>query len=246
MSGPSPRFLLLQARLEGDEMARHEHECFYKALEVPEASVKCWNLLQGPPTERELDQTDLLLIGGSGHFSVCDDDPFIHQFLDFLGDVCVARRFPTFASCFGFQGLVVAGGGEVIHDVPNTEVGTFDIFVSEEGLKDPLLGDIGPSFKAQLGHKDRATRLPAGMTHLASSALVSYQCVRVGDSDVFGTQFHPELTRQANTLRYLRYQAGYVEAEPDRPEDQVLQSMEESPLATALLPRWMNAALSRS
>lgn len=225
-------------------MATHEHSCFVESLGVPWDTIHCHNILNGPPTEAELAEHDLILIGGSGHFSITDTDPFIGQFIDFLADVCVARRFPTFGSCFGFQGLVVAGGGSVIRDPATAEVGTFDIFVTGDGADDPLLGALAPSFKAQLGHKDRADRLPAGMVHLAYSERVPYQCIRVEGTEVFATQFHPELSRQANTMRYLRYQAGYSRS--GQIEDDVLSSMAESPGATALLLRWVEAVTGAS
>jgi GMP synthase (glutamine-hydrolysing) len=235
----SPRYLLLQARNPGDAMARHEHECFSRTLRTDVDHVECWNLLQGAPDEAALRRTDLILVGGSGDFSICDSDPFIRQFIDFMGEVCVQRQLPTFGSCFGFQALVVAGGGEVIQDKSTAEVGTFDIHVTTEGGSDPLLGRLAPTFKAQLGHKDRASRLPSGMTHLAYSDRVPYQCVRVGDGPVFATQFHPELDRDANTMRYLRYQAGYSANNATEPEDEVLSSMADTPQASDLLRRWV-------
>ncbi len=218
-------------------MAVHEHECFVQTLGVEREAITCHNLLGGAPDARTLEETDLILIGGSGDFSVTDSKPFIHQFIDFLADVCVARSFPTFGSCFGFQGLVVAGGGTVVTDPARAEVGTFDIFVTDEGRSDPLLAPLAPHFKAQLGHKDRAERLPTGMTHLAYSERVPYQCIRIDGADVFATQFHPELSRQANTKRYLRYQAGYDKG--GQQEDSVLASMSDSPGATSLLLNWV-------
>ncbi len=224
-------------------MATHEHECFVNTLRVDSDHIECWNLLSGPPDEAAMQRTDMILIGGSGDYSVCDSDRFIHQFIDFLADVCVERDFPTFGSCFGFQGLVVAGGGEVIRDPARAEVGTFDIFVTEDGARDRLLSDVSPRFKAQLGHKDRALRLPSGMTHLAYSDRVPHQAIRVGDTHVFATQFHPELDRDANTMRYLRYQAGYEKGGADTPADEVLSTMDDSPEASALLRRWVDQVL---
>jgi len=238
-----PRFLLLQARVPGDPMAAHEHRCFAASLGVPVTALACHSLLDGPPSEALIDETDLILIGGSGDFSVCGDEPFLRGFFDFLSDVCVARDIPTFGSCFGFQGLVVAGGGTVIRDPERTEVGTFEVFLTEVGRKDPLLGALSPSFKAQLGHTDRAVELPAGVQGLAYSERVSQQAFRIPGRRIFATQFHPELNRSTNEDRYRRYRERYGGA-TNEAEDPVLQSLADSPGATALLERWVREVIA--
>jgi GMP synthase (glutamine-hydrolysing) len=239
------KFLLLQARDPGDPMAAHEHACFAKALGVPAAAIRCHDLLAGVPDEGALSLCDLLLVGGSGDYSVLNGHAWVRGFIDFLSRVVVGERFPTFASCFGFQGLVLAGGGAIVKDEPHGEVGTYDVFVTDAGAADPLLGALAPSFKAQLGHTDRADRLPAGVIHLAHSALSPYQAFRVAGTPVIATQFHPELDREANTLRYMRYLANYrAKGISSDADDPVLRRLAESPQATALLPRWVDDVLT--
>ena len=239
-----PRLLLLQARKDDDPMALHEQQCFASCLGVSPDLVPCQNILHGLPTTETLESTDLLLIGGSGEYSVTDNAQFIFDFIDFLAEVCVNQHVPTFGSCFGFQGLVVAAGGEVKTDTSRAEVGTFDITLTDAGQKDPLFEGVPKVFSAQLGHKDMATRLPSGLQHLASSERAPFQAVRVPGTEVVATQFHPELTRQANTKRYLRYQAGYSVTKELRDSDSVLSTMNESPEASALIPRWVTQAHS--
>ena len=238
----TPRFLLLQARLPGDAMAAHEHRSFAAALGVPLADIALHDLLRGSPSEDALQQAAILLVGGSGDFGVLDPEPFIGEFVDFLADVVVARGIPTFASCFGFQALVVAGGGRVIHDAKRSEVGTFDIHITEAGAADPLLGPLSPRFRAQLGHKDRASILPADLVHLASSDLVPYQAVRVRDLPIVATQFHPELDEHGNRHRYEAYLESYT-LNAAEAETQVAYSSAPSPDATALLPRFAASIL---
>lgn len=234
---PAQHFLLLQARSAGDPMARHEQECFARALELPLEQIRPWDLLQGPPGEGELAEGQLLLVGGSGSYSTLDDLPWIGAFFDFISEVVIARSIPTFASCFGFQAIVRAGGGEVVRDPSRAEVGTFEIRVSPAGSSDSLVGPLTPSFPAQLGHKDHATGLPAGTLHLAGSERSPFQALRVAGTHIFGTQFHPELDREANIYRYAAYRAAYAGSSADD-DDDVLSGMTESPEATALLPRW--------
>ena len=68
---------------------------------------------------------------------------------------------PAFASCWGFQALARALGGEVVTDLVRAEVGTFEIQLTAAGRSDPLFGPLGERFLAQLGHQDVVTRLPA-------------------------------------------------------------------------------------
>ncbi len=217
-------------------MALHEQTCFANALNVPLSTISIHDLLSGAPSMATVEAHDAVLIGGSGDYSVLGNHEFLPPFFDFLADVVIGEKLPTFASCFGFQALVLAGGGEVVHDEERSEVGTYTLTVTEVGQADPLFQELAPSFKAQLGHKDHAARLPAGMTNLASSELAPYQALRVDGLPIVATQFHPELTREANTERYLRYWEAYGTG--DATNDPVLARMADSPLATALLPRW--------
>lgn len=235
------RFLLLQARLPRDEMATHEHGCFARTLGVGGDQIVSHSLLEGAPDARMIEEANALLVGGSGQFSVLDNEVWVKGFIDFLSEVVVAQRKPTFASCFGFQGLVLAGGGDVICDKDNTEVGTFELSLSEAGKADPLFGAMPAQVKVQLGHKDRADRLPSGMIHLASTALAPHQALRVEGTPIVATQFHPELQKQDNIDRYLRYWEEYGSGDPGN--DPVMRTMDDSPEASELLPRWVREEL---
>jgi GMP synthase (glutamine-hydrolysing) len=237
-----PRFLLLQARLSDDVMAAHEHRCFAETLGVPLERVRCHDLLRGPPSDADLAACDLLLVGGSGSFSVLDDHRWLKDFYGFLEHVAIPRALPVFASCFGFQALVVAGGGEVIHDVEHAEVGTFEVTLTEAGLRDPLLAGCAPSFVAQFGHKDRAARLPSGVVSLAGSERAPYQAFRIPGTPIVATQFHPELDVEGNLHRYRAYLAIYV-SNPETCQDDVTARSRPSPEASALLPGWVREVL---
>ena len=169
-----------------------------------------FDLLAGAPTLADVRRHDALMIGGSGAFSVSQDNlPGQTAVLELLATV-VAAGHPTFASCFGFHLLVAALGGEVIYDPAGMEVGTYELALAEDGRADALFNHLPPRFMAQLGHKDRAVRLPDGVTNLAASALAPYQALRIPDRPIWATQFHPELTGAENLLRFERYQAEYA------------------------------------
>jgi len=241
----APQFLLMQARNPGDPGRAHEQQCFEETLGVPAGSIRSWDLLSGTPQPEDLEQADMLLVGGSGDYSVLDDLPFVTGFIDFLGDVLIPSKIPTFASCFGFQALVLAAGGELVRDPERAEVGTFPISVSEAGRADALLGSLFPSFKAQLGHKDRVETMPSGLTSLAASERAPCQALHVEGSYIYGTQFHPELSREANIYRFNLYRERYKGSAADS-SSEVSDSLEPTPHASALLPRWVELVRSNA
>lgn len=238
------KLLLLQARTPADEAAAHERLAFREILEIEPGQLQAWDLLRGPPTERELDQVACVLVGGAGEFSVTQagDLPWLRGFIDFMGRLA-EQGFPSFASCFGFQALVVAGGGEVVSDKSRAEVGTFEVTLTEAAETDPLFAPLESPFFAQFGHKDHATRLPAGVLSLASTARSPHQALRLPGKAVYATQFHPELSMTRNRERFRSYIATY--ARPDMPDtpDQVLAGFRETPEASALMKRFVDPLL---
>ena len=156
-----PRILLLQARKPDDPMKAQEVSCFSRRTGLALEKIVSHDLLDGPPTLDRARQFDALMVGGSGEFLVSERDlPEFDRLLDFLRRL-VDHGMPTFASCFGFQCMVEALGGEIIHDPEAIEVGTYDLWLTEEGAADPLLGRLPERFLAQMGRKDRARLLPA-------------------------------------------------------------------------------------
>ncbi|MBX3275452.1 MAG: gamma-glutamyl-gamma-aminobutyrate hydrolase family protein [Sandaracinaceae bacterium] len=235
----SLRLLLLQARHASDPMRDHEHRCFADRTGLAPAQIVPHDLLSGPPTLAQVRAFDGLLMGGSGDFLVSQgDQPNFEPTLALLRDV-VAARVPTFASCYGFQAMVHALGGEVIHDPENIEVGTFELSLTEEARRDELFGALPRRFVAQQGHKDRAARLPEGLVHLASSERAPYQALRVPGAPVWAVQFHPELDRDGSCTRYRHYLENYSpELSPEEVEA-AMASFEDSPEASALLGRFL-------
>lgn len=235
----SLRLLLLQAREPDDPMREHEHACFVDRTGLAPAQIVPHDLLAGAPRMAEVRRYDAVLMGGSGDFLVSKgDQPNFEPLLELLRELVAARQ-PTFASCYGFQAMVHALGGEVIHDPENQEVGSFELALTDEAAHDELFGALPRRFLAQQGHKDRAARLPAGIVHLASSARAPFQALRVPGAPVWASQFHPELDGDGSRTRYRRYLANYS---PELTEAEVAAAMarfEDSPEASALLGRFL-------
>jgi GMP synthase (glutamine-hydrolysing) len=199
-----PRFLLLQVRDADDPMQRHEVVCFARALGVPEQAIAVHDLLVGPPAPAALDRIDVVLLGGSGDYSVVRGGPWLPGALEAMATL-VHDGKPTFASCWGFQAMARALGGEVVTDRSRAEVGTIRLELTPAGESDPVFGPLGKRFDAQSGHEDIVETLPEGATLLASSDRVANEAFRFDGKPIYCTQFHPELTRTDLLARLKRY-----------------------------------------
>lgn len=239
----SPRYRLLQARTADEPVRAEERAAFAEKLGVSVERIEPYDLLEGATRyEAVTRDVDAVLVGGSGKFSIYDDADWLAPFVDTLGELA-ARQFPTFASCFGFQGLVVALGGRVQRDPAGSEVGSFDLEVTDDGRADPIFKALPARFVAQEGHKDRALDLPDGAVWLARSERCPYQALRIGEV-VYATQFHPELSCSDNRLRFQRYFREYSEVFGADRAQEMLDSFRESSEACALLSRF-GALLAR-
>ena len=235
------RYRLLQARISGDIVKSEEHAAFAQRLGVPSEDIEHHDLLTGPLDYATVASgVDCLLVGGSGAFGLQDrhEHDWINGFVDLLAEVA-DRRFPMFASCFGFQGLVVAMGGHVAPDEESAEVGSFQLSVLPDGEADPLFRDLPNTFWAQLGHKDRALIYPDGLQNLARSERCPYQALRIPGAPIYATQFHPELTHHNNKSRFKRYYDMYAKVFGDGEADRMMEhGFKPSPESNALLPRF--------
>lgn len=213
------KILLIQARLAGDPMARHEIDSFSDACGLPAEHFEIFNMVTHRMGDFRIEGVDAVMIGGSGEFSLAQGGFVWHDdFLDIIRRI-VEVGIPTFGSCFGFQGIVQALGGRLEADEDRSEVGTFSISLTEDvGEEDPIFGHLPPAFDAQLGHNDSVIELPDGLTHLASSERCHYQAIRVGDGPIVASQFHPELTREGSLARFRNYLEGYKRADQNMEE----------------------------
>ena len=234
-----PRILLLQARRADDPMKGQEFDCFVDKTGLPADRVVPHDLCEGPPAAAALRRFDAVMVGGSGDFYVSNGDlPAFEGTLDFLREV-VRRRHPMLASCFGYQCLVQALGGEIFHDPENMEVGTYELTLTESGKADPLFGELPETFLAQLGHKDRAIVHPVSLPNLASSPRSPFQAFRIPGQPIWATQFHPELDRATNLQRFRNYIGGYAVHLTEEGREAQVALFRESPEASDLLRRFL-------
>jgi GMP synthase (glutamine-hydrolysing) len=245
----SLRYLLLQTRNAGDPMAAQEVRCFARMLDCEISAIEVFDLLAAGPTVEQLKLPDVLLLGGSGHYSAAESVPsgeadsppraseWLERALDAMREIHGLAK-PTFASCWGFQAMARAMGGRCVHDLPNAEVGSIEITLTDAGRADPLFARLPQTFMAQAGHEDHVVSLPADAVLLASSARVSEQAFCFAGRPIYCTQFHPELDGTAMLERVLQYPE-YVARIARVPFDDFVRGVRETPEANSLLRRFV-------
>lgn len=203
------RYLLLQVRNEDDPMRAHEVESFARVFRISPERIAVHDLLSGPPSEAAVARADMILLGGSGHYSATGDGEWLMQCLDAMRRLHDQAK-PTFASCWGFQAMARAMGGEVIKDLDRAEVGTHTLTLTDAGKVDPIFGPLGETFFGQMGHEDCVIRLPDDAVRLATSRRAENQAYCFRNAPIYCTQFHPELNRNDLLARVQTYPE-YVE-----------------------------------
>ncbi|KKT25083.1 MAG: Glutamine amidotransferase class-I [Parcubacteria group bacterium GW2011_GWA2_43_9b] len=132
-----------------------------------------------------------VIISGSIHHVAEDNNKkwgkalfgFIQQHYD---------RIPILGVCYGHQALAFALGGDVEANKQGREVGTTQIFLTDEAQTDKLFFGFDSANFVQESHSDHIVALPKGAILLAYNQLSPNQAFRIGKS--WGIQFHPELT----------------------------------------------------
>ena len=231
------RYLLLQARRPEDPMRLQEQSCFMRALDCTTEQLDSWDLIPAANNVPRWSDYNAILFGGSGDYSVVAGGPWLSRVLEIIQEI-YDLAIPTFASCWGFQAISKALGGEVITNLDQAELGTTELTLTSEGAADPVFGFLDATFQAQMGHQDIVTRLPQGATLLASTGRVKNEAFCFPDKRWYGTQFHPELRLADLTERLTQYPE-YVERIAGIPLAEFLSKCQETPGVNALLSRFV-------
>ena len=117
---------------------------------------------------------------------------------------------PSYGSCWGVQMAAVAAGGEVRKNPKGREWGIARAITrTETGRRSGLLAGKPDRFDAFIMHLDEVTRLPTGVTMLATNEHSRVQAVEIqhGKGVFWSAQYHPEY----NLYEMARLIAGRAE-----------------------------------
>jgi GMP synthase (glutamine-hydrolysing) len=212
-------FLLIGTRAE-DRAADAEYAAFLRFGGLSEHQLVRVRLEQRPLHEllgtTDLDAWSGIVLGGSPFTTSDATKPEtqlrVEHELAALLDEVVERDFPFLGACYGIGTLGVHQRA-VVDRTYSEPVGGVTVELTSEGIADPLLGALPPRFQAYVGHKEAVTRLPPHATLLATSPACPVQAFKVG-TNVYATQFHPELDAPGIHLRVEIYRdEGYFPPE---------------------------------
>lgn len=201
-------FVLLATRAE-DQPADEEYALFLRFSGLrPEELVRVRLEAERMP-HLDLDALSGVFVGG-GPFNASDPierksavQRRVEAEFQALLDEIVERDFPFLGACYGVGTLGVHQGA-AIDGTYAEPISVVPVTLTDAGASDPLLADLPATFEAFVGHKEAVRVLPPSATLLASSPACPVQMFRVG-SNVYATQFHPELDVEGITTRIHAY-----------------------------------------
>ncbi|MDO5049537.1 MAG: glutamine amidotransferase [Actinomycetaceae bacterium] len=137
-----------------------------------------------------------------------------------LLDVLVPADFPFLGVCYGV-GTLLGHQGAKLSEKYSEEITAPTIYLTEEGLDDPITRGIPEQFRAYVGHKEACEIMPENAVLLGTGEKCPVQLFKVG-TNLYGTQFHPELDWPALHIRIIEYAENgyYAPAEQQRVIDE--------------------------
>jgi GMP synthase (glutamine-hydrolysing) len=219
-------FLLLSSRAE-DLAADGEYEAFLRCTGLAPEQLHRLRMEAGPLPPLDLDDWAGIFVGG-GPFNSSDPPEEksavqrrVEAEMGELLDEVVARDFPFLGACYGVGTLGVHQGG-IVDRTFAEPISAVPVRLTDAGRADPLLDGVPEEFLAFVGHKEACRVLPASAVLLADSPDCPVQMFRV-KSNVYATQFHPELDVEGIVTRVHVYQhAGYF---PPEERDELVASL---------------------
>jgi GMP synthase (glutamine-hydrolysing) len=206
-------FLLLSIRAD-DAAADNEYASFLGLAGLEERDLHRVRLDQRALGDIELRDWSGIWLGG-GPFNYSDPEESkspvqrrVEADLHGLLDAVVPADFPFLGACYGVGAL---GNHQraILGRRYAEPVGLVRVALTPPGRRDPVLRELPGTFDAFTGHKEAISKLPGHAVLLASSAACPVQAFRIG-SNVYATQFHPELDAEGLCTRIEVYKhAGY-------------------------------------
>jgi GMP synthase-like glutamine amidotransferase len=168
---------------------RHELryvEPFRQAFASP-VTVVHWSDVQA------LDDVDGIVLSGQPVTDPSHTQEMVNENFGWVADVEV----PLIGICGGHQVIGLIFGADLRRN-DSEPLGLYPVFVTEEGVRDPLFKDVEledreerPCFMSCAHHRDTIT-LPEGFVLLAATELCSVALMRHPARPIYGSQLHLE------------------------------------------------------
>ena len=144
---------------------------------------------------KNLENYDGLIWGGSS-LNIYNDCIEIRRQISFMKE-CFKNIKKILAICWGMQVAVTAAGGEVKKCTKGSHRGiASNIEINENGLNHPLYKNKDQKFNTPAFNFDEVVTMPEDSILLASNSINNVQGInfKVGNSNIWGLQYHPEIT----------------------------------------------------
>lgn len=106
---------------------------------------------------------------------------------------------PILGICYGLQEVAHQLGGRVVRGVKK-EYGYTDIIIDSSC---PLFDGVPREFSVWMSHGDKIAKLPNGFCDVAITANTDHAAVMDANRNLYGLQFHPEVTHTQNGTKIL-------------------------------------------
>lgn len=134
----------------------------------------------------ELDIDGLVLSGGSPRIGLEDALGECGAYLD-------EATVPILGICAGHQFMARHFGGDA-QAAGTPEFGKTELVLNDDVDQDDILAGLPTRSQVWESHNDEVTRLPEGFEVLAHSEECPIQAMRNQERDLYGLQFHPEVS----------------------------------------------------
>ncbi len=232
------KVLLIQFR-DNLEIIHHEQLCLRKYL-PPNIKMEVLNILDERIFWTKPDQLLIsygaVLLGGSS-FNLSENNHSVKKVIKNIQPLIhflFEKDFPTLGICFGHQLLGYFLKEKVANDPHQAETGTFNVYLTNKGLKSRIFQDIPGVFLAQFGHKDSLENLPPRTTLLARTDRCLVASFQYKDN-IYGVQFHPELDDQSIIFR-LKKAPEYCQGKPG----EALKQIQPSPYSHKVIENFVS------
>jgi GMP synthase-like glutamine amidotransferase len=142
------------------------------------------------PPENELG--GLVVMGGPMGVSDIVEHPHLARETELIAAMVHSGR-PVLGVCLGAQ-LIAHALGARVYRGERAEIGLGTVSLTQMGLEDPVLGNLGVEILPVMHWHQDTFDLPAQALWLARSELYAHQAFRVGKR-AYGLQFHLEVDR---------------------------------------------------